>query len=1023
MIKCTHFYVFLLLCSVTVCLVECANEHSLLRLNSEPVSQLSRADGSRVQFKCSASPPQATIKWLRNGVVMKAEQEPEWIKMHSNKLVLKLQRSSHGNTSELLSGLPFTPPPNETYQCLAELNGQVIVSQPAKLIIAQLNSFEHQSNHTLIVVAGNTAVIPCQLPYSMPAAISEFEFNNITIARSYDRYRLVPSGSLQIFNAKPSDSGAYRCVAHNPFLQEKVYADYFVILKVIKPRHAQMADKLQLHFVVSPKETTGVILGQNITIECVASGHPTPKIIWSKVHGDLPKSRSMVDGGNLHITTLEKDDEGIYTCTASNSKSTITTNTNLEIFEIPQIGNNDPYEEVFIDEGQDYDLLCEANGTPKPFITWLHNGFEIDLNEVPRDTYVFTPGSPTIKIVKASQNLHGGIYQCFATNTLGSTYSIKIVNVRSPIDTTSNGNSNRVDPSSSSSSSSSSTQTSASVYRGGNAKHRNVHEHKLSRESSEKGNVFIDHDRDLDESAAHEEANGNHHHHHHHHNNHKGQNKKGKHSKNAKLIPPHNPIVNKINDDSVMVRWTVPKNSGVPISFFKLQYQQRGNTNGEVITIDEDIPAHIFAYQVGGLMGNTKYRFRIAAVYVNDDNAKSGWTKFSFPKNPSIGKPSLPPTIMGATAQSSNEISLHWELLNIDSTPIDGFFIYYRASDSAGEYLKVTAPGSDIRQHNIAHLSPGMTYELKMRCFNPSGTSDFSNIYTVKTLPSKEVTTVEPKEDIAELPPTRVDPSILFNLDQNLILILILAIGAFFSVLVCCVICLIRCKNQVPASKVIKKNEKPIKSTSPSDYYFNNTNMYDRRTNGHLGSSNGVSASRNSLRQTSNNETEANESKPLNMRINPLQNEMSSLNRRNSFRNSMSSSMHHLYTGNGKPFDYHNPHQQEATSTTSTLTPIMSNGTTIQPTTATIDRKRMMKSCVDSYLDYPRLNHPSTSFTRLNGTLERKRRSRTDLNTLDRTSYLRHISTTDIDRQTNGTAGSYMPPATNGPIVIMQSSC
>lgn len=191
MIKCTHFYVFLLLCSVTVCLVECANEHSLLRLNSEPVSQLSRADGSRVQFKCSASPPQATIKWLRNGVVMKAEQEPEWIKMHSNKLVLKLQRSSHGNTSELLSGLPFTPPPNETYQCLAELNGQVIVSQPAKLIIAQLNSFEHQSNHTLIVVAGNTAVIPCQLPYSMPAAISEFEFNNITIARSYGKFSCI----------------------------------------------------------------------------------------------------------------------------------------------------------------------------------------------------------------------------------------------------------------------------------------------------------------------------------------------------------------------------------------------------------------------------------------------------------------------------------------------------------------------------------------------------------------------------------------------------------------------------------------------------------------------------------------------------------------------------------------------------------------------------------------------------------------------------------------------------------------
>ncbi|XP_017460773.1 PREDICTED: cell adhesion molecule-related/down-regulated by oncogenes-like, partial [Rhagoletis zephyria] len=400
-----------------------------LHFIKEPESQLSRADGSRINFICNAHPPEATIKWLRNGSIIKND-DYEWIKVNGNKLILQVTKSFHGSSPHNHSHSVASS--NEVYQCLAELGNLRIVSQPAKLIIGELNAFESPENSqdkTLTVIAGNTAVVPCDLPPGVPFVISEFEFGNMTIATSYDRYRLVPSGSLQIFHAKPIDSGAYRCVANNPYLAEKVYAHHFVNLKVIRHRHIPASERNKISWEVTPKKVTSSILGQNITIECVAKGHPNPKIYWERLNGQLDKERNHIDGGNLHITTLGKSDEGTYVCVASNGKHTLRAETNLEVSEIPQIVNSEPYEVLDVDEGHDLELFCEAKGFPRPFITWLHNGYIINNGQGPQNMFAFKNDDTVLMIRNANAN-HSGILQCFMTNQLGSTYSIKLVNHR-----------------------------------------------------------------------------------------------------------------------------------------------------------------------------------------------------------------------------------------------------------------------------------------------------------------------------------------------------------------------------------------------------------------------------------------------------------------------------------------------------------------------------------------------------------------------------------------------------------------
>lgn len=58
----------------------------------------------------------------------------------------------------------------------------------------------------------------------------------------------------------------------------------------------------------------------NVTIKCNPEAAPKPKFVWKK-NGNVIGSgghRRILDNGNLMISPVSRDDEGLYTCTASN---------------------------------------------------------------------------------------------------------------------------------------------------------------------------------------------------------------------------------------------------------------------------------------------------------------------------------------------------------------------------------------------------------------------------------------------------------------------------------------------------------------------------------------------------------------------------------------------------------------------------------------------------------------------------------------------------------------------------------
>lgn len=63
------------------------------------------------------------------------------------------------------------------FQCVAWIGASALASVPAKLSLAELRVFPHQSNQHYEVGVGNTVSLHCGTPYSNPPALLQYYRN------------------------------------------------------------------------------------------------------------------------------------------------------------------------------------------------------------------------------------------------------------------------------------------------------------------------------------------------------------------------------------------------------------------------------------------------------------------------------------------------------------------------------------------------------------------------------------------------------------------------------------------------------------------------------------------------------------------------------------------------------------------------------------------------------------------------------------------------------------------------------
>uniref|UniRef100_A0A3Q2WRR5 Neurofascin n=1 Tax=Haplochromis burtoni TaxID=8153 RepID=A0A3Q2WRR5_HAPBU len=169
-----------------------------------------------------------------------------------------------------------------------------------------------------------------------------------------------------------------------------------------------------------------VLQGEELLLECIAAGMPTPHITWAKDGEDLQvASRMKVKNFNkmIQIPKASFEDAGEYTCTAKNrlgyAEHTITVRVKATPFWLEKPTN------LILAPEENGRLVCRADGAPRPTISWFINGEPIETATPLPNRQV----SGEALIFRSVTTENTAVYQCNASNQYGYLLANAFINV------------------------------------------------------------------------------------------------------------------------------------------------------------------------------------------------------------------------------------------------------------------------------------------------------------------------------------------------------------------------------------------------------------------------------------------------------------------------------------------------------------------------------------------------------------------------------------------------------------------
>ena len=154
-------------------------------------------------------------------------------------------------------------------------------------------------------------------------------------------------------------------------------------------------------------------------------------------------------------------------------------------------------------------------------------------------------------------------------------------------------------------------------------------------------------------------------------------------------------------------------------------FQVEQSTDGVNFTRVATVGPNINAYSNTGLQPATLYHYRVRAFASEQNSEYSNTARASTTMNP----PSAP-TALTATAVSAGQINLAWA---DNSTNEAGFEVERCAGSSCTNFSTVAETGANVTSYSNGGLAASSTYRYRVRAFNDSGDSAYSNIAQATT--------------------------------------------------------------------------------------------------------------------------------------------------------------------------------------------------------------------------------------------------------------------------------------------------
>nr|XP_015198173.1 PREDICTED: neurofascin isoform X20 [Lepisosteus oculatus] len=347
--------------------------------------------------------PLPVFSWRRNGRFFNVGKDPR-VSMRKRSGTLEIGFRSGGRPEDY----------EGEYQCLATNDYGTALSNKILLRVSKSPLWPKEVLEPVVVNEGSSLILACNPPPGLPPP-STFWMNSSMMPIVQDRrVSMGLNGDLYFSNVLAKDAQTdYSCNARFLFTHTIQQKNPFT-LKVLTTRGVAETTPTFL----SPTGTSSfkmVLRGQDLLLECIAAGVPTPSIKWFKKGGDLPAQKAKFDNFNktLRISGVSEEDSGEYFCMANNKIGSIRHTVSVQVKAAPYW--LDKPSNLVLAPDESGRLVCRANGSPKPTIQWLVNGEPIQSappnpsREVVGDTIIF----------RSVQIGSSAVYQCNASNGHG----------------------------------------------------------------------------------------------------------------------------------------------------------------------------------------------------------------------------------------------------------------------------------------------------------------------------------------------------------------------------------------------------------------------------------------------------------------------------------------------------------------------------------------------------------------------------------------------------------------------------
>ncbi|XP_050968098.1 neural cell adhesion molecule L1-like protein isoform X7 [Labeo rohita] len=382
-------------------------------------------------MKCEATGnPGPEFKWTKNGQDFDPYQDPRLITLDDSGTFII---PNNGNLTEFQGN----------YRCFATNKLGTAMSEEIEFVVPNVPKFPKEIIDPIEVMEGQSVILECNPPKGIPPLQIYWMTISLQHIEQDERVSVGLNGNLYFSNAIETDSRRdYCCFAAFPRIRTIVQKTAMSVVvksnKLMKDSgsgsgrgyaNSLLERKPSLLTPTGKESHTYLVKGEDLQLECIAEGFPTPKVEWVKTGFHKLPERAVVEshGKLLTVEMVNEEDEGKYMCRAKNPHGEVMHYFHVTVEEPPEFEIEPQSQLVTI--GADVVIKCVVKGNPQPTVAWRVNGRP--LNEVPTSNRkVLKDGTISIHNAKPENS---AVFQCEATNrhgTILANANIMIMNIQ-----------------------------------------------------------------------------------------------------------------------------------------------------------------------------------------------------------------------------------------------------------------------------------------------------------------------------------------------------------------------------------------------------------------------------------------------------------------------------------------------------------------------------------------------------------------------------------------------------------------